>query len=99
MHRVIISGIGVEIPEASITNEELVDSFNAYVDAENQRRLVSGEAPLQKSDSDFIVYASGVKKRHVLVLDGILDAERMTPRIPPRADDQLSVMAEFGVAS
>ena len=33
-----ISGIGVLIPEAAITNEELVESFNAYVDLENARR-------------------------------------------------------------
>ena len=38
MHRVIISGIGIEIPEATITNDELVSSFNAWVDRENARR-------------------------------------------------------------
>ncbi len=99
MNRVMISGIGVEIPEASITNEELVASFNAHVDAENARRRETGGDLLQKSDTDFIVYASGVKTRHVLTLDGILDPTRMAPRIAPRADDELSVMAEFGVAS
>lgn len=99
MHRVIISGIGVEIPEASITNEDLVASFNAWVDLENVSRAETGLAPLPKSDSEFIVYASGVKSRHVHTLDGILDPHRMTPRIPPRADDALSVEAEFGLAS
>ena len=74
MHRVIISGIGVEIPEASIGNDELVESFNAWVDSENPKRQARGEEPLQKSDSEFIVYASGVKRRHVHTLDGILDA-------------------------
>lgn len=98
MHRVVISGIGVEIPEARITNEELVASFNAWVDKENAGRD-PGEPPLQKSNSEFIIHASGVKERHVLVLDGILDPERMTPRIPPRDDEELSVMAEFGVKS
>lgn len=99
MKRVIISGIGVSIPEASISNEELVASFNAWVDAENPRREAAGEPLLQKSDVAFIEYASGVKSRHVLVHDGILDPERMAPRIPPRGDDELSLMAEFGVAS
>jgi beta-ketodecanoyl-[acyl-carrier-protein] synthase len=99
MHRVMISGIGAVVPEASISNADLVASFNAYVDAENARRVGTGEPPLAKSDTDFILYASGVENRHVLVADGILDPERMTPRIPPRPDDQLSVMAEFGVAS
>ena len=32
-------------------------------------------------------------------MDGILDPERMTPRIPARDDYELSVMAEFGVKS
>ncbi|WP_274628314.1 beta-ketoacyl-ACP synthase III [Arvimicrobium flavum] len=99
MHRVIISGIGVAIPDASITNEELVESFNTWVDDENMRRRDAGEEPLQKSNSEFIVYASGVKRRHVLERDGILDPARMAPRIPERPDDELSVMAEFGVAS
>ena len=99
MYRAAISGIGVEIPEASITNDELVASFNAWVDKENAVRGAAGEPLLQKSDTDFILYASGVKERHVLVLDGILDPERMTPRIPFRDDSELSVMAEFGVKS
>ena len=62
-------------------------------------RGAAGEPLLQKSDTDFILYASGVKERHVLVHDGILDPERMTPRIPLRDDSELSVMAEFGVKS
>jgi beta-ketodecanoyl-[acyl-carrier-protein] synthase len=99
MHRVMISGIGVLIPEASITNEQLVASFNTYVDAENARREGTGEPALSKSAEDFIVYASGVKTRHVHTLDGILDPERMAPRIAPRGDDEMSVMAEFGVGS
>lgn len=99
MQRVIISGIGVEIPEATITNQELVASFNAWIDQQNEERAAKGEPPLPKSNTDFIVYASGVKNRHVHTRDGILDVERMAPRIPPRGDDELSVMAEFGVAS
>jgi beta-ketodecanoyl-[acyl-carrier-protein] synthase len=99
MHRVTISGIGVEIPEASITNEELVASFNSWVDAENPCRAAQGLEPLQKSDADFIVYASGVKKRHVIEREGILDPARMAPRIPARGDEELSVEAEFGIAS
>jgi beta-ketodecanoyl-[acyl-carrier-protein] synthase len=99
MVRVIISGMGVEIPEASIGNDELVESFNAWVDAENPGRAARGEPPLAKSASDFIVHASGIRRRHVHTLDGILDPARMTPRIAPRPDDALSVMAEFGVAA
>ncbi|MDP3897202.1 MAG: beta-ketoacyl-ACP synthase III [Mesorhizobium sp.] len=99
MQRVIISGIGVEIPESTITNDELVASFNDWIDQKNVALAAAGEPLLAKSDSDFIVYASGVKNRHVLVRDGILDVDRMAPRIPARGDDELSVMAEFGVKS
>ncbi|TGT49393.1 beta-ketoacyl-ACP synthase III, partial [Mesorhizobium sp. M00.F.Ca.ET.170.01.1.1] len=59
----------------------------------------TGEPLLQKSDSDFIVHASGVKSRHVIEREGILDPTRMTPRIPARPDDALSLEAEFGIAS
>jgi len=99
MHRVMISGIGVLIPEASINNDELVESFNIYVEAENARRAGTDEPPLSKSAQEFIAHASGVATRHVHTLDGILDPERMAPRIPARDDDDLSVMAEFGVGS
>src|SRR4051812_29988500 len=84
MHRVIISGIGVEIPEPEISNEELVASFNSWVDTENARRSGTDQPLLQKSDSDFIVHASGVRSRHVIEREGILDPTRMAPRIPAR---------------
>ncbi|MBO6716873.1 MAG: beta-ketoacyl-ACP synthase III [Rhizobiaceae bacterium] len=99
MLRACISGIGIEIPEAVISNEELVASFNAWVAKENARRAKTGEEPLSESSVEFIEYASGVKNRHVLQPDGILDPDRMAPRIPERPDSELSVMAEFGVAS
>jgi len=99
MKRVIISGIGVSIPEASISNEELVDCFNAWVDSENPKRAARGEEPLQKSSADFIYHASGIRSRHVHTRDGILDVERMAPRIPARDDDALSVLAEFGACA
>lgn len=99
MKRVIISGIGVSIPPASITNEELVESFNNWVEGENALRQKQGRPSLAKSDADFIVYASGVKSRHVIEREGILDPSRMAPRLERRDDDELSRQAEFGVAS
>lgn len=99
MHRVIISGFGVEIPPASISNDELVASFNAWVDAENPRRLACGTPLLEKSSSAFIEHASGVRSRHVIEREGILDPTRMAPRIEHRPDEALSLQAEFGVAS
>ena len=99
LQRACISGIGAEVPEHVITNDELVASFNAWVAKENVKREAEGLEPLPGSSVEFIEYASGVKSRHVLHPDGILDPDRMTPRIPERPDDRISVMAEFGVAS
>lgn len=99
MNRVIISGIGVTVPPASISNEELVDCFNLWVESENLVREARGQEPLQKSSADFIYHASGIRRRHVHTADGILEVERMTPRIPARDDDALSVLAEFGASA
>ncbi|MEO4000187.1 beta-ketoacyl-ACP synthase III [Mesorhizobium sp. CAU 1732] len=99
MNRAIISGIGVTLPEDSLSNEELVESLNLWVDRENATRLADGLDPLQKSSADFIYHASGIRNRRVHTRDGILDPDRMAPRIPARADDELSVQAEFGAAA
>ncbi|WP_309085258.1 beta-ketoacyl-ACP synthase III [Chelativorans sp.] len=95
--RVCLAGIGVEIPSASISNEELVETFNRWVDTENIRRKGRGDEPLPKSSADFIRQASGIRRRHVYEREGILDPARMAPVIPARSDDDLSVMAEFGL--
>ncbi|TKT80172.1 beta-ketoacyl-ACP synthase III [Aquamicrobium sp. LC103] len=96
MHRVIISGMGIEIPESSISNEELVESFNLWVGQENQQREREGLEPLSFSSASFIEHASGIRSRHVHTPKGILDPDRMAPYIPARDDDDLSVTAEFG---
>jgi len=96
MNRVSLSGIGVEIPETSISNKELVESFNTWVEQENKRRAAEGLEPLPGSSAEFIEHASGIKARHVHTFEGILDPDRMTPFIPARDDDDLSVTAEFG---
>ena len=97
MNRVIISGIGVEIAGDRVTNDELVASFNGWVDGENARRQASGAPLLQKSSSEFIEHASGIKTRYMIDKAGVLDVARMAPSIPARGDDELSVQAEFGL--
>ncbi|MEQ9020067.1 MAG: beta-ketoacyl-ACP synthase III [Nitratireductor sp.] len=84
MARVALSGIGVSIPEASIGNEALVDCFNLWVERDNRRRAADGLEPLQKSSAAFIEHASGIRQRHVHTPDGILDPDRMAPRIAAR---------------
>ena len=99
MPRVAITGTGAEIPEGSVTNDELVASFNAWVDRENPKRLAAGLEPLPYSSSDFIEYASGVKARRMLDPEGVLDPERMAPRFEERSNEDLSLTAEFGCKS
>lgn len=101
--RPVISATGLFTPSESITNEELVASFNAFVDRHNAAHvdaIAAGEAePLVYSSTEFIEKASGIKARHVMSKAPILDPETMCPRLPERSNDEISVMAEIGVAA
>ena len=97
----VISATGLYTPPETITNDELVASFNAYVELHNARNaaaIAAGEvAELAPSSAEFIEKASGIKSRHVMSKAATLDPETMGPRWPERGDDELSVMAEIGV--
>tara|TARA_Y100000034_G_C6881233_1_gene403841 strand:- start:339 stop:1463 length:1125 start_codon:yes stop_codon:yes gene_type:complete len=99
--QVVISGVGVWHPEEKITNEELVSSYNAYVDAhnaENKDKIKAGDAvELPYSSAEFIEKASGIKSRYIYKKEGALDISRMKPKIAPRRDDELSHQAEIAV--
>ena len=103
MSRVVISGSGLFTAPFSISNEELVASYNAYAqqfNAENAERIAAGEvAKLDESSVEFIEKASGIKRRSVMEKDGILDPQRMRPKLPRRANDELSMQAEMAVAA
>ncbi|WP_428264411.1 beta-ketoacyl-ACP synthase III [Haliangium sp.] len=96
-----ITGTGVYAPADVITNEELCAVFNEHVRRENERNadaIAAGEVePLRESSPEFIEKASGIQRRHVHDRSGILDLERMLPRIPDRSDDELCVQAEYSV--
>jgi beta-ketodecanoyl-[acyl-carrier-protein] synthase len=98
-----ISGSGVFTPAQSISNDELVASFNEYVRRYNtthSKAIENGTvAPLLESSSEFIVKASGIKNRYVLDKTGLLDPEIMCPRIPERPNEQISVMAEIAATA
>jgi beta-ketodecanoyl-[acyl-carrier-protein] synthase len=103
MQDTVISGTGLYTPSESITNDELVSAFNAYVElynAEHAEAIASGDlAPLQPSSVEFIEKASGIKARYVMNKAGILDPERMVPDIPDRANGEPSVMCEMAMAA
>ncbi|WP_354361493.1 beta-ketoacyl-ACP synthase III [Undibacterium sp. GrIS 1.8] len=101
MNKVVISGTGLFTPSQSISNEELIASFNAYVNqfnAQNATAIASGEVTaLEESSVGFIEKASGIKARFVMEKEGVLDINRMTPRIPERSDEEPSIMCEMAV--
>ena len=56
-HNIVVSGVGVWNPDYTITNEELVASYNAYADAYNaqhQAQIEAGELdPKPHSSAEF----------------------------------------------
>nr|WP_299040735.1 beta-ketoacyl-ACP synthase III [uncultured Psychrobacter sp.] len=99
-----ITGTGLYIPPYSISNEELVESFNQYVESYNEQHAdeIANDTitALEPSSAAFIEKVSGIKSRYVMEKDGILDPEIMAPVIPYRKlGEELSVMAEMGVAA
>ncbi|WP_300407983.1 beta-ketoacyl-ACP synthase III [uncultured Psychrobacter sp.] len=99
-----ITGTGLYIPPYSISNEELVESFNQYVENYNEQHAddIANDTitALEPSSAEFIEKVSGIKSRYVMEKDGILDPEIMAPVIPYRKlGEELSVMAEMGVAA
>jgi len=100
---VVISATGLYTPRESISNAELVASFNTYVERYNSEHaddIAQGVlTALQPSSVEFIEKASGIKHRFVLNKSGMLDVDRMVPDIPERPNEQLSIMAEVSVAA
>ena len=98
---VVISGAGVWNPPHRITNEELVDSYNAYAEkfnSDNANAINNKEvAEMPLSSAPFIYKASGIKQRYIYIKDGALDIDRMRPRIPKRADNELSHQGEIAL--
>ncbi len=101
--RVVISGTGLFTPSEAISNAELVETFNAYVDRfneSNNEAIEKGEIEaLQHSSAEFIEKASGIKSRYVLNKSGVLDPGRMKPQIAERSDDEPSVQCEIAVTA
>ena len=99
----VISATGLFTPANSISNAELVESYNRYVDLHNAAQadaIAAGDiAALEKSSVEFIEKASGIKSRYVLSKAPILDPDIMCPQLPERGNDDISILAEIGVAA
>ena len=100
---VVISGTGLFTPRESVSNAELVASFNTWVDRfnnDNAAEIAAGDIEAKSHSSvEFIEKASGIKSRFVVDKAGIIDPERMVPRLRPRTNDEPSVMCEIGCAA
>ncbi|WP_323845772.1 beta-ketoacyl-ACP synthase III [Microbulbifer magnicolonia] len=98
---IVISGTGLWTPPEAISNEELVEAYNAHAELYNREHaaeIEAGElAAKPPSSADFIEKASGIRSRYVVTREGILDPERMRPYLPERDDDELCLQAEMGV--
>ena len=99
----MISGSGLYTPPESISNDELVCSFNEYVrrwNDEHSADIAAGRVePLSESSSEFIVKASGIRSRHVVDRRGILDPARMRPQIRRRSNAEPSQLCEMALAA
>ncbi len=103
MHQAVIAATGLYTPDQSISNVELVEAFNAYVEqfnAANAQAIAKGEVEaLTPSSAEFVEKASGIKARFVMDKAGILDPTVMRPNIPERSNDEISILAEIAVAA
>jgi len=97
----VISATGLWTPSQSVSNQELVESFNAWADkwnAEHESEIKSGALEAQSHSSvEFIEKASGIKSRFVIDREGVVDPDRMRPNIAERPNEEISVLAEIAV--
>ncbi|MFZ5699273.1 MAG: beta-ketoacyl-ACP synthase III [Pseudomonadota bacterium] len=100
---IVISGTGLFTPAESISNAELVASFNEYVSRFNARHaedIAAGRVEaLVPSSVEFVEKASGIKSRYVINKSGVLDPDRLCPRIPERAEEEPSVQCDMAVSA
>ncbi|KAF0186136.1 MAG: 3-oxoacyl-acyl-carrier-protein synthase III [Hyphomonadaceae bacterium] len=103
MSDVYITATGLFTPPNSVSNAELVAAFNAFVEQYNQENAAQIAAgaleALGPSSTEFIEKASGIKSRFVMSKTGLLDPKIMTPLIPERPNEEISILAEMGVAA
>ncbi|MDB5437088.1 MAG: 3-oxoacyl-(acyl-carrier-protein) synthase, partial [Phenylobacterium sp.] len=91
MPQAVIAATGLYTPPQSLSNAELVETFNAYVarfNEANAQAIAAGEiAALTPSSVEFIEKASGIKSRYVVDKSGLVDPDLMRPQIPERSNE------------
>jgi beta-ketodecanoyl-[acyl-carrier-protein] synthase len=103
LRHAVIAATGLYTPPDALSNEELVETFNTYVERFNAAHadaIAAGSVEaLAPSSPEFITKASGIKSRFVVDKTGLIDPEIMRPIIPERSNDELSVLAEMAVTA
>jgi beta-ketodecanoyl-[acyl-carrier-protein] synthase len=101
LHQAVIAATGLYTPPHSISNTELVEAFNTFVErfnTANAEAIAAGEVvALAPSSPEFIEKASGIKSRFVMNKTGIIDPDLMRPVLPERGNDEISILAEMAV--
>ncbi len=101
--KVVISGTGIFTPKYTLTNEELVASYNDHADQYNANHSTEIDAGTliakPHSSAAFIEKASGIKQRYIYQKEGVLDLDRMRPSIPKRNPEEISDQAEMAINS
>ena len=91
MGGVVISGTGVFTPPNAVSNEQLVESYNAYAEnwnRDNAGAISSGDVKeKQPSSVPFIEKASGIKSRYMMEGKGAVDVDRMHPNLSEAAPE------------
>lgn len=99
--KIILSGVGLWTPEHSISNEELISSYNDYADYYNELNKAQIEAGTlaakPHSSAEFVEKASGIKSRYIYAKEGVLDIHRMRPVLEERNDDEICQQAEIAI--
>lgn len=103
MKQIVISGTGLFTPSESVSNDELVESFNEYGRRFNERNAEAIERgdikAMGPSNAEFIEKASGIKSRFVINKSGVIDPDRLYPVIPERSNEEHSLQCEMAIAA
>ena len=101
MDNIFIAGTGIWYPQAKVSNEELVNSYNQYAKNFNNKYKESikdgSVESMELSSAEFIEKASNIKSRYVIDKEGSLDINRMKPRVNNEHPDRLSMHAKVDI--
>lgn len=101
MPAIVITGTGLFTPPYSISNAELVASLTSATErwnADHASEIEHGTTAARSApDEEFILKASGIQSRYVMEKAGILDPDRLRPRLARRGEDELGIQAEMSM--